>query len=333
LILRTNLEIKKPKFIEEDNVWDIILTSKKNDTICNLPDKILKPENENKFKEYFIMINSNDDNNEIKVDYNSHFNIPDCEELNMFYKLMILKLLNPEKLVTYLRIIITNYLGEALSQSPLFSIPELYELSSFNTPLMLIITPGLDPTSEVKKLAEDNKHDIISVSLGQGQSKKALASIEECQKKGQWIFLQNLHLVPSFMKELEQVISNLQNNDREMNINFRLWLSSLIADNILPSILVNSIKMTVESPEGVKSNLINLLKSQQKQWNYDYTSMKQKGKEYVFEKLFIGLMHFHSILLERKNFGPIGWNIQYNFNEADFLIAKNILRSNLEKKK
>ena len=323
---------KKPKFIGEDNVWDIILTSKKNDTICNLPDKILKPENENKFKEYFIMINSNDDNNEIKVDYNSHFNIPDCEELNMFYKLMILKLLNPEKLVTYLRIIITNYLGEALSQSPLFSIPELYELSSFNTPLMLIITPGLDPTSEVKKLAEDNKHDIISVSLGQGQSKKALASIEECQKKGQWIFLQNLHLVPSFMKELEQVISNLQNNDREMNINFRLWLSSLIADNILPSILVNSIKMTVESPEGVKSNLINLLKSQQKQWNYDYTSMKQKGKEYVFEKLFIGLMHFHSILLERKNFGPIGWNIQYNFNEADFLIAKNILRSNLEKK-
>ena len=89
--------------------------------------------------------------------------------------------------------------------------------------------------------------------------------------------------------------------------------------------------MTVESPEGVKSNLINLLKSQQKQWSYDYTSMKQKGKEYVFEKLFIGLMHFHSILLERKNFGPIGWNIQYNFNEADFLIAKNILKSNLEK--
>lgn len=134
------------------------------------------------------------------------------------------------------------------------------------------------------------------------------------------------------MKELEQVISNLQNNDREMNINFRLWLSSLIADNILPSLLVNSIKMTIESPEGVKSNLINLLKSQQKQWSYDYTSMKQRGKEYIFAKLFIGLMHFHSILLERKNFGPIGWNIQYNFNEADFFISKNILKSNLEKK-
>ena len=42
-------------------------------------------------------------------------------------------------------------------------------------------------------------------------------------------------------------------------------------------------------------------------------------------------MHFHSIILERKNYGPIGWNIKYNFNESDFNISKNILKSNLEK--
>ena len=60
----------------------------------------------------------------------------------MFYKLMILKLLNQENLVPYVRLVISNYLGEALSQPVLFSIPELYELSNFNTPLMLIITPG-----------------------------------------------------------------------------------------------------------------------------------------------------------------------------------------------
>lgn len=136
-----------------------------------MPDKILK--NEKTWEKYLEMITSTENNSETKVDYNEHFNIPDCEELNMFYKLMILKLLNQEKLIPYVRLVITNYLGASLSQSPLFSIPELFDLSSFNTPLMLIVTPGLDPNSEVKKLAEDNKRDIVSVSLGQGQSKKS----------------------------------------------------------------------------------------------------------------------------------------------------------------
>ena len=311
---------KKPNIIDE-SLWLKILTTKKNDTLCSLPDKISqKPKI---WKTYFDNLNSSN--------YKEHFNLPDCEELNMFYKLIILKIINQENFVNYVRLTITEYLGEALSQSPLFSITQLYEMSSFNTPLMLIVTPGLDPTTEVKKLAEDNNRDIISVSLGQGQSAKALASIEECQKKGQWVFLQNLHLVPSFMKNLEQVISNLQNNEREMNINFRLWLSSLMADNILPSILVNSLKLTIESPEGVKSNLINLLRSQEKGWKYEHEIMGRIGKEYEFTKLLIGLMHFHSILLERKNFGPIGWNIKYNFNESDFLISKSILISNLQK--
>ena len=115
---------------------------KKNDTICNLPDKILKEPK--KWEDFIKMITSIENNSEAKIDFNEHFNIPECEELNMFYKLMILKLLNQEKLVSYVRLVITNYLGEALAQSPLFTIPELFEKSSFNTPLMLIITPGLE---------------------------------------------------------------------------------------------------------------------------------------------------------------------------------------------
>ena len=60
------------------------------------------------------MINSNESSNEEnKGNYSEHFNIPDCEELNMFYKIMILKLINQEKLVPYVRLVITDYLGEA----------------------------------------------------------------------------------------------------------------------------------------------------------------------------------------------------------------------------
>ena len=113
---------------------------------------------------------------------------------------MILKIINQESLIPYTRIVISEYLGKDLGHVPLFTIDDLYEMSSFNTPLMLIVTPGLDPTNDVRKIAEENNKEIVSVSLGQGQSQKALNSIEDCQKKGQWVFLQNLHLVPSFMK-------------------------------------------------------------------------------------------------------------------------------------
>ena len=43
------------------------------------------------------------------------------------------------------------------------------------------------------------------------------------------------------------------------------------------------------------------------------------------------MVKYHPLILERKNYGPIGWNIKYNFNEADFQISKNILKSNLER--
>ena len=328
---------EKKQDLFERNVWEKLCVCNNLENMQNICEEII-----NNLEDWRNFINNVINNSEIE--YEQHFNFPlkeaenvdeneteNAKKLSLFHKLIFLKIINPEYLLPYSRIVISKYLGPELSNIPLFTIEDLYEISSFNTPLMLIVAAGLDPTNDVKKLAEDNNKDLVSVSLGQGQSEKALASIEECQKKGQWVFLQNLHLVTGFMKNLEGVISVLQNNDREMNIGFRLWLSSLPADNILSSILVNSLKITVESPTGMKSNLLKLLKQQEKGWQYEHEQATRFGKEFEFTKLFIGLIHFHSILLERKNYGPIGWNIKYNFNESDFQISKLILKSNLEK--
>ena len=320
--LKSSMLKNKPHFFDEI-IWKKLCLTENLESLHTLCETI----NNNK-PQWEPFIKETLENNS---DYEKHLDIPNFGELSLFHRLMILKIINQESLIPYTRIVISEYLGKDLGHVPLFTIDDLYEMSSFNTPLMLIVTPGLDPTNDVRKIAEENNKEIVSVSLGQGQSQKALNSIEDCQKKGQWVFLQNLHLVPSFMKNLEQVISSLQNNDREMNIGFRLWLSSLPSNNILSSILVNSLKITIESPSGMKSNLLKLLKAQEKGWQYEHEQTRRFGKEYEFTKLFIALMHFHSIILERKNYGPIGWNIKYNFNEADFQISKNILKSNLER--
>jgi dynein heavy chain len=42
-------------------------------------------------------------------------------------------------------------------------------------------------------------------------------------------------------------------------------------------------------------------------------------------KLVYSLCWFHSLIIERKRFKSMGWNVIYDFNDSDWETADNIL--------
>jgi len=247
-------------------------------------------------------------------------------KLDLFQRIVVLRCMRPDKAIPALTHYVAEVMGKRFVEPMPFALEPCYNDSNPTTPLVFVLSPGSDPMANLLKFADDREIKVEGVSLGQGQGPVAQRTLEQGMKEGFWVVLQNCHLAKSFLPQLE-LFCEQQLVPENTHQKFRLWLTSYPSDIFPVPILENSVKITNEPPKGLRAGMLRTFGSDPLS---DPEFFDTCTKDAEFRKLIFGLAFFHSIVQERRKFGPIGWNIPYEFNENDLRISVRQLKMFLD---
>mmetsp|Transcript_44447 Transcript_44447/g.96710 ORF Transcript_44447/g.96710 Transcript_44447/m.96710 type:complete len:786 (+) Transcript_44447:22-2379(+) len=239
--------------------------------------------------------------------------------LTPFQQLLPMRVLRLDRLTQSITQFVITTLGESFVHPPAFELRNAFKDSTNLTPFIFILSPGSDPVGEVINLSvELHCHKKLEItSLGQGQGAKAERMIEDAMSRGGWVLLCNCHLAESWMPELERICEGI---GASCHRDFRMWLTAAPSAAFPVAILQSGIKLTTEPPKGLRANL------QRTYLSLDSRALEGCAQPVPFRKLLFAFAFFHAVVQERRRFGPIGWNIPYDFTNEDFNVCKLQLR-------
>ena len=234
--------------------------------------------------------------------------------LTPFQRLIIIQTLRPDRLKSAMQYFCEQALGFSIFSSSI-NLENTILQSSSDIPILIIISPGSDPSQELHDVAERTIgiENLVEFPLDEGQEEIVIRKIVEQSLVKSWLCLKNLHLVVEILPVIEKCYSQLQTHEH-----FRLILTSEQHSSFPVNFLTKCLKISYEFPVGVKYNMLRTYEH----WSDDYVAL---GKNPARSRLLFCLTWFHVVLQERCNFIPFGWSQYYEFSLSDLRAATNFI--------
>jgi dynein heavy chain len=315
--LKGNISLEKPtkqnpfSWLSAQGWKDVVMLVDSFEFAKTLLEDIKK--NEEEWKQWFDL--ENPESVPLPQEY--------LKRITPFQLLCLLRCFRIDRVYNAITNFVERQMGDKYVMPPVINYRLVYDQTTPTIPVVFILSPGADPASDLAKLAETlgfGGNRLKFLSLGQGQGPIALQYLDTAVVRGQWLMLQNCHLLPVWLKNLEKVLDKIEKPHKD----FRLWLTTEPVPTFPIGILQRSLKVVTEPPNGLKLNLRNTY--------YRLTEDVLQGTTHeVYRPLVYVLSFFHAVVQERRKYGKLGWNITYDFNESDFRVSLSILRTYLNK--
>ncbi|CAK4656794.1 hypothetical protein LEN26_006663 [Aphanomyces euteiches] len=244
-------------------------------------------------------------------------------KLSPLQQLLVYRCFRQDRVYNAMKLFVISIMGEKYVQPPVLDYARIYAQSAPTSPIVCILSPGADPQSDIQTLGEAtgfSGHKFKFLALGQGQGPLAEQMLEAGYTRGHWVLLQNCHLLASWLRTLEKTLLAMHKPHKD----FRLWLTTEPTDRFPLGILQRSLKVVTEPPDGLKQNMRSLYSKLDQ-------SMLDECPHPSFKQVVFVLCFLHAVVLERRKYGKIGWNVSYDFNESDFNISRKLLGLYLHK--
>ncbi|RYE83259.1 MAG: hypothetical protein EOO65_04250, partial [Methanosarcinales archaeon] len=294
---------KKPTWISTEAWLNVIALSQGVSFFDALPEAMYR--NDSAWRKWY------EDNEPEQMpipDYDA--SLHDLKDVGPWRRMLLIRALRVDRTLLAVRQFLRELpgLGERYVEPVTDTIESIYDDSNPRVPITFLLSIGADPTDALEQLAKKKKQFIHCVSMGEGQEPVALKAISAAATNGTWVMLQNCELGLDLMDRMEDVVTRMQD---AVHADFRLFLTALPHPKFPLGLLQMSTKVTNEPPAGMRAGLLrsyNTLVDQDRLERID----TPQWRKLVYLTCFL-----HSVVQERRKFGPLGWCIPYEFGGHD----------------